>query len=156
MISIITHNQPNEYFQGKFEHSTRLRTITNTTSPIRRFGRNSTFTAFPPTGVASKLVGIGSCISSARRFEGFRIYFDHIHRNVEGESKSQLSQVIYIYRKNVPNYDVEHSSVLLYYVQTLDMNGKTADALRILDASARSRAIVDRSAIMECRGKFNG
>ncbi|PCH44761.1 N-terminal acetyltransferase A auxiliary subunit [Wolfiporia cocos MD-104 SS10] len=56
--------------------------------------------------------------------------------------------------KNVPDYDVEHSEVLLYHVRLLEETGALADALALLDDSAKSRAIVDRIAIMEFRARL--
>ena len=56
--------------------------------------------------------------------------------------------------QNVPDYDVEHSETLLYQVRVLEDLGEYADALSLLDTSAKSRAIVDRTAIMEYRGPF--
>ncbi|KAF9457543.1 NMDA receptor-regulated protein 1-domain-containing protein [Collybia nuda] len=53
--------------------------------------------------------------------------------------------------KNVPDYDVENSETLLYHIQLLVEMGEFTDALSILDVSAKSRAIVDRTAIMETR-----
>lgn len=54
--------------------------------------------------------------------------------------------------KNVPDYDIEQSETLLYHVRLLEELGNYSEALTILDASAKSRAIVDRTAIMENRG----
>lgn len=58
--------------------------------------------------------------------------------------------------QNVPDYDVEHSETLLYHVQVLEEMSNFADALSLLDINSKSRAIVDRTTIMETRGKsFN-
>jgi peptide alpha-N-acetyltransferase len=54
--------------------------------------------------------------------------------------------------QNVPDYDVEHSETMLYHVRLLEDLGEYTEALSILDVSAKSRAIVDRTAIMEIRG----
>lgn len=52
----------------------------------------------------------------------------------------------------MPDYDVEHSETLLYHVLLLEELGEFSEALSLLDMSAKSRAIVDRTAIMEFRG----
>ena len=54
--------------------------------------------------------------------------------------------------QNIPDYDVEHSEVLLYHVRVLEELGEFNEALNLLDVSAKSRAIIDRVAIMEFRG----
>ncbi|TFK41639.1 NMDA receptor-regulated protein 1-domain-containing protein [Crucibulum laeve] len=56
--------------------------------------------------------------------------------------------------KNVPDYDIEHSETLLYHVQLLEELEEYTEALRILDVSAKERAIVDRTAIMEYRARL--
>ncbi|KAH9835381.1 NMDA receptor-regulated protein 1a [Rhodofomes roseus] len=56
--------------------------------------------------------------------------------------------------KNVPDYDVEHSEVLLYHVRLLEEMGDTSEALAFLDLNAKSRAIVDRVAIIEYRARL--
>ncbi|OBZ77517.1 N-alpha-acetyltransferase 16, NatA auxiliary subunit [Grifola frondosa] len=56
--------------------------------------------------------------------------------------------------KNVPDYDVEHSEVLLYHVRVLEELGETNEALALLDVNAKSRAIIDRVAIMEFRARL--
>ncbi|KZT00643.1 NMDA receptor-regulated protein 1a [Laetiporus sulphureus 93-53] len=56
--------------------------------------------------------------------------------------------------KNVPDYDVEHSEVLLYHVRILEEIGSTSEALALLDVNAKSRAIIDRMAIMEFRARL--
>lgn len=57
--------------------------------------------------------------------------------------------------QNVPDYDIEHSETMLYHIRILEDLGETSEALNILDINAKSRAIVDRTAIMEIRGKFD-
>lgn len=57
--------------------------------------------------------------------------------------------------KNVPDYDVEHSEVLLYHVRILEELGQTTEALSFLDVNAKSRAIIDRTAIMQYRGELH-
>ena len=54
--------------------------------------------------------------------------------------------------QNVPDYDVEHSEVLLYHVRVLEELGELEPALNMLDVNAKSRAIIDRTAVMETRG----
>ncbi|KAJ7135988.1 NMDA receptor-regulated protein 1-domain-containing protein [Mycena epipterygia] len=56
--------------------------------------------------------------------------------------------------KNVPDYDVEHSETMLYHVRLLEDLGEFTEALAMLDVSAKSRAIVDRTAIMEIRARL--
>ena len=58
----------------------------------------------------------------------------------------------HINQQNIPDYDVEHSEVLLYHVRILEDLEEFNDALALLDTSAKSRAIIDRVAIMEYRG----
>ena len=55
--------------------------------------------------------------------------------------------------QNIPDYDVEHSEVLLYHLRVLEDLGEYKDALALLDENAKSRAIIDRVAIMEYRGR---
>jgi N-alpha-acetyltransferase 15/16, NatA auxiliary subunit len=54
--------------------------------------------------------------------------------------------------QNVPDYDVEHSEVLLYYIRVLEDHCEFSEALSQLDMSAKERSIVDRTAIAETRG----
>jgi N-alpha-acetyltransferase 15/16, NatA auxiliary subunit len=54
--------------------------------------------------------------------------------------------------QDIPDYDVEHSETLLYHVRLLEDMGETSEALTLLDTSAKSRSIVDRTAIMTLRG----
>ncbi|KAH8116094.1 NMDA receptor-regulated protein 1a [Phellopilus nigrolimitatus] len=56
--------------------------------------------------------------------------------------------------KNVPDYDSEHSEVVLYYVRVLEELGELGDALLMLDSNAKSRVIVDRTAVMETRARL--
>lgn len=58
--------------------------------------------------------------------------------------------------QNVPDYDAEQSDLLLYHVKILEDMGELAEALTFLDVNAKSRAIVDRVAVMETRGVFLG
>ncbi|EPQ53593.1 N-terminal acetyltransferase A, auxiliary subunit [Gloeophyllum trabeum ATCC 11539] len=70
---------------------------------------------------------------------------------------SDAKQVLEAYEKtlkNVPDYDVEHSEVLLYHVRLLEDLDENSEALSLLDTSAKSRAIVDRKAIMEYRARL--
>jgi N-alpha-acetyltransferase 15/16, NatA auxiliary subunit len=52
----------------------------------------------------------------------------------------------------VPDYDPEQSELLLYHVKILEDMGELAEALTLLDINAKSRAILDRVAVMETRG----
>ncbi|KAL4251971.1 NMDA receptor-regulated protein 1a [Abortiporus biennis] len=56
--------------------------------------------------------------------------------------------------KNIPDYDIEHSEVLLYHVRVLEDLGEFQEALNLLDVNAKSRAIIDRTAIMEFRARL--
>ncbi|KAJ7599220.1 NMDA receptor-regulated protein 1-domain-containing protein [Mycena floridula] len=56
--------------------------------------------------------------------------------------------------KNVPDYDLEHSETLLYHVRLLEEMGEFSEALSLLDISAKQRAIVDKTAIMEIRASL--
>ena len=52
----------------------------------------------------------------------------------------------------MPDYDFEHSEVMLYYVRILEDLGETGEAITVLDAKSKERVIVDRTAVMEVRG----
>ncbi|KAI0689172.1 NMDA receptor-regulated protein 1-domain-containing protein [Cytidiella melzeri] len=56
--------------------------------------------------------------------------------------------------KNIPDYDVEHSEVLLYHIHILEALGEYTEALNLLDVNAKSRAIIDRVSIMEYRARL--
>ncbi|GBE89082.1 N-terminal acetyltransferase A complex subunit nat1 [Sparassis crispa] len=56
--------------------------------------------------------------------------------------------------KNVPDYDSEHSETLVYHVRLLEDMGEASSALALLDVNAKSRAIIDRMAIMEFRARL--
>lgn len=56
--------------------------------------------------------------------------------------------------KNIPDYDVEHSETLLYHVRILEDLGEYAEGLSLLDINSKSRAIVDRTAVMEFRARL--
>lgn len=58
--------------------------------------------------------------------------------------------------QNIPDYDSEHSEVLLYHIRVLEDLGEFTEGLSLLDINAKSRAITDRVAIMEFRGEENG
>lgn len=45
------------------------------------------------------------------------------------------------------------SEVLLYHIRVLEDLGEYTEALALLDANAKSRAIIDRVAIQEFRGE---
>ncbi|KAJ7446637.1 NMDA receptor-regulated protein 1a [Mycena latifolia] len=70
---------------------------------------------------------------------------------------SQAKKVLEQYEatlKNVPDYDVEHSETMLYHVRLLEDLGEFTEALAMLDVNAKSRAIVDRTSIMEIRARL--
>ena len=54
--------------------------------------------------------------------------------------------------QNVPDYDYEHSELVLYHISILEELGELQEALNMLDTNAKARVIIDRKAIMECRG----
>ncbi|KAG6896551.1 hypothetical protein C0992_007498 [Termitomyces sp. T32_za158] len=56
--------------------------------------------------------------------------------------------------KNVADYDIEHSETLLYHVQILEDMENYSEALSLLDMNSKSRAIIDRTAIMEYRARL--
>lgn len=56
--------------------------------------------------------------------------------------------------KNLLDYDVEQSEILLYHVRILEELGDFKEALSLLDKKAKERAIVDRTAIMEARARI--
>jgi tetratricopeptide (TPR) repeat protein len=74
----------------------------------------------------------------------------HLNGNLE-EARKTLEHYEEII-KEVPTYDVEYSEVLLYHIRILEGLGEYSKALAMLDSSAKSRSIVDRTAIMEQRG----
>ncbi|KAI0674538.1 NMDA receptor-regulated protein 1a [Trametes maxima] len=76
----------------------------------------------------------------------------HLNGNLT-ETKNVLEQFERIV-KNVPDYDVEMSEILLYHVRVLEELGAYTEALVLLDTSAKSRAIIDRVAIMEFRARM--
>ena len=56
--------------------------------------------------------------------------------------------------QHLPDYDVEQSETSLYHVRVLEDLGELDEALSLLDAKAKERVIVDRTAIVEMRGYF--
>lgn len=52
----------------------------------------------------------------------------------------------------MPDYDVEHSEMMLYHVALLEELGQFSEALILLDTNAKARVIIDRTAVMERRG----
>lgn len=55
----------------------------------------------------------------------------------------------------MPDYDFEHSELMLYYVHVLEECGELSEALSVLDSNAKARVIVDRVAVMETRGTLD-
>ncbi|KAI0371305.1 NMDA receptor-regulated protein 1a [Pilatotrama ljubarskyi] len=76
----------------------------------------------------------------------------HLNGNLT-EAKHVLEQFERIV-KNVPDYDIEMSEILLYHLRVLEELGEYSEALALLDANAKSRTIVDRTAIMEFRARL--
>ncbi|KAI0341366.1 N-terminal acetyltransferase A, auxiliary subunit [Trametopsis cervina] len=76
----------------------------------------------------------------------------HLHGNlVEAKKVLEHYEVIL---KNIPDYDIEHSEVLLYHIRVLEDLGEYGEALNLLDVNAKSRAIIDRVSIMEYRARL--
>ncbi|KAJ7857249.1 NMDA receptor-regulated protein 1-domain-containing protein [Mycena olivaceomarginata] len=76
----------------------------------------------------------------------------HLNGNLQ-----EAKKVLDLYEatlKNVPDRDVEHSETMLYHVRLLEELGEFTEALAMLDVNAKSRAIVDRTAIMEIRARL--
>ncbi|KAF7300714.1 hypothetical protein HMN09_00957200 [Mycena chlorophos] len=76
----------------------------------------------------------------------------HLNGNL-AEAKKVLEQYE-LTLKNIPDYDVEHSETMLYHVRLLEELGEHTAALSMLDVNAKSRTIVDRTAIMEYRARL--
>jgi hypothetical protein len=57
-----------------------------------------------------------------------------------------------VYVQNVPDHEVEHSEGMLYHVRVLEELGEISESLNLLESSADSEAIIDRTSIMEIRG----
>ncbi|KAJ7234648.1 NMDA receptor-regulated protein 1-domain-containing protein [Mycena haematopus] len=76
----------------------------------------------------------------------------HLNGNLQ-----EAKKVLDLYEatlKNVPDYDVEHSEAMLYHIRLLEDLGEFTEALAMLDVNAKSRAIVDRTSIMEIRARL--
>ncbi|KAH7098643.1 N-terminal acetyltransferase A, auxiliary subunit [Auriculariales sp. MPI-PUGE-AT-0066] len=56
--------------------------------------------------------------------------------------------------KNVPDYDFDFSETSLYHIRVLEELGKLDEALIMLEASIKSRSIVDRLALLELRPRL--
>lgn len=54
--------------------------------------------------------------------------------------------------QNVPDYDFEFSELTMYHIRILEELEEYSEALTMLDKNAKSRVIVDRTAVMETRG----
>ncbi|KAG8687956.1 hypothetical protein FRC09_013189 [Ceratobasidium sp. 395] len=55
--------------------------------------------------------------------------------------------------KNVPDYDIEHSELLLYHLKIKEGLGEFEEVLAALDVYAKQRQILDRTAIVEFRAR---
>ncbi|KLO11388.1 N-terminal acetyltransferase A, auxiliary subunit [Schizopora paradoxa] len=78
----------------------------------------------------------------------------HLNGNPSDARKVLESYQKMLKARDIPDYDVEHSNVLLYQVRVIEDCGDFASALALLDGSAKSRGIVDRTAIMEYRARL--
>ncbi|KAF8624974.1 hypothetical protein AX15_005610 [Amanita polypyramis BW_CC] len=76
----------------------------------------------------------------------------HLNGNLV-ETKKILEQYEKMLR-HLPDYDTEQSETLLYHIRVLEDLGELDEALRLLDAKAKERVIVDRTAIMEMRARL--
>ncbi|KAF8508577.1 NMDA receptor-regulated protein 1-domain-containing protein [Hysterangium stoloniferum] len=76
------------------------------------------------------------------------------HLNGDLEETKSVLKTYFSTLKNIPDYDVEHSEVLLYYLQVLEEMGEHSDALSQLDLYAKERSIVDRTAVAESRARL--
>lgn len=54
--------------------------------------------------------------------------------------------------QNVPDHDIEHSDVMLYYLKLLIELERYSEALELIDLADQHKSIVDRVALLECRG----
>ncbi|QRV81902.1 NMDA receptor-regulated protein [Ceratobasidium sp. AG-Ba] len=55
--------------------------------------------------------------------------------------------------KNIPDYDLEHSELLLYHLRVKEGLGKHDEALAALDVYSKQRQILDRTSIVEYRAR---
>ncbi|KAJ7695429.1 NMDA receptor-regulated protein 1a [Mycena rosella] len=78
----------------------------------------------------------------------------HLNGNLAEAKKILEHYEATLKAQNVPDYDVEHSETMLYHVRLLEDLGEFTEALAMLDVNAKSRAIVDRTSIMEIRARL--
>lgn len=54
--------------------------------------------------------------------------------------------------QDVPNYDLDYSELMIYYIGLLEELKEYSEALQVLDVNAKGRNIVDKTAItlMRC------
>lgn len=82
-----------------------------------------------------------------------RKVLEHYQRSLKVRSSYRSRFLLLkIVSQNVPDYDIEHSETLLYYIHVLEELGDLSEALTVLDRNSRSRSIVDRTSILEIRG----
>jgi N-alpha-acetyltransferase 15/16, NatA auxiliary subunit len=74
------------------------------------------------------------------------------HLNGQLESATKVLELYERTVKDIPPYDPEHSEFLLYHITILEEMGSHSEALNLLDVSAKSRSITDRSMISIFRG----
>lgn len=55
--------------------------------------------------------------------------------------------------QSVPEFDVEHSETLLYYVRVLEEVGAYDAAVEALNEGEKNKYILDRTAALEARGE---
>ncbi|KAF9652586.1 N-terminal acetyltransferase A, auxiliary subunit [Thelephora ganbajun] len=76
------------------------------------------------------------------------------HLNGELDEARKVLEQYESILKDVPDYDVEHSEMLLYHVALLEEVGQFSEALSLLDTNAKARLIIDRTAVMERRARL--
>lgn len=56
--------------------------------------------------------------------------------------------------QNIPDYDVEHSEVLLYHVRVLELLGEYGVAHEFLERNAKNRRIMDPLIVLEMQARL--
>ena len=85
--------------------------------------------------------------------EEAKVVLESYFRSLKVRVLLSLGQFAQRQNQNVPQCDVEHSESLLYYIRILEELENFTEALSVLDQNEKSRAIVDRQAILETRGR---
>ncbi|KAG9004716.1 hypothetical protein FRB93_010207 [Tulasnella sp. JGI-2019a] len=69
------------------------------------------------------------------------------------EARKVLKQYISAL-KDVPNYDLDYSELMLYYIRLLEELKEYSEAMQLLDVHAKGRSIVDKTAITLLRARI--